>query len=155
RFRGNDRAWQTEGDVGVRFGDVGVRALRTGFGVYRGIGGGIAELDQQGAEGRKVGLTYGYIETELGATQTFSVIGRTVVGLLDRGISGGGQILFRIGNDRRTNLVLGGELLGGVGLRSITALELNTFPRFPILLRTEVTNQPAGSAPRLQKPGSG
>ena len=69
------------------------------------------------------------------------------MGLLDDGIGGGAQLLARIGNDRGTNLSIGGELLGGVGLRSIVQLELNTFERFPILLRSEVTNQPAGSAP--------
>ena len=59
--------------------------------------------------------------------------------------------MIRIGNDRSTNLLLGGEFLGGVGLRGFTQLELNTFPRVPIVLRSEVTNQPAGvsdSTPR-------
>jgi hypothetical protein len=147
RARGNDRAWQTEGYFGVRFGDVGVRALRSGFGVYRGVGGGVAELDEQNRPPREIGLTYGYLEMEVGAMPELSFIGRAVVGLLDDGTSGGGQLLVRIGNDRRTNLVLGGELLGGVGARSIAELNLNTFERFPILLRTEVTNQPAGGSP--------
>jgi hypothetical protein len=35
RLRGNDQVWQTEGYFQVRYGDLGVRALRTGFGVYR------------------------------------------------------------------------------------------------------------------------
>ncbi len=146
RFRGNDRAWQTEGSFGMRFGDTGVRALRTGFGVFRGIGGSVAELDEQGLAGRKVGLTYGYLETEIGLHRSFSLLGRLAVGLLDQGVSGGGQALFRIGNDRGTNLLLGGEVLGGVGLRSIVELNLRVFPRFPILIRSEVTNQPAGSS---------
>jgi hypothetical protein len=37
-------------------------------------------------------------------------------------------------------------VLGSIGLRGITQLELNTFERVPIVLRTEVTNQPAGSS---------
>jgi hypothetical protein len=146
RFRGNDRAWQTEGYFGMRFGDTGIRALRTGFGVFRGVGGSVNELDVERLAGRSVGLTYGYLETEVGAHKSFSILGRLAVGLLDQGISGGGQLLFRIGNDRRTNLLLGGEVLGGVGLRSIVELNLLVFPRFPILLRNEVTNQPAGSS---------
>ncbi|MDC0749784.1 hypothetical protein [Polyangium mundeleinium] len=144
-LKGNDRVWQTEGTFGLRYGDTGVRALRTGFGVYRGVGGSLNDLDTLGLSGRPVGLTYGYLETEVGFHRLFGVIGRVAIGLLDDGISGGGQILFRIGNDRETNLVLGGELLGGVGLRGFTQLELNTFKRVPILVRTEVTNQPAGS----------
>ena len=145
-LKGNDRVWQTEGTFGLRYGDTGVRALRSGFGVYRGVGGSLNDLDTLGLSGRPVGLTYGYLETEIGFHRLFGVIGRVAIGLLDDGISGGGQILFRIGNDRETNLVLGGELLGGVGLRGFTQLELNTFKRVPILVRTEVTNQPAGSS---------
>jgi len=144
-LKGNDRVWQTEGTFGLRYGDVGVRALRTGFGVYRGVGGSLDELDNLGLPGRPVGLTYGYLELEVAPHKFFSVIGRGAIGLLDDGLSGGGQILFRIGNDRDTNLILGGELLGGVGLRGFTQLELNTFKKVPILIRTEVTNQPAGT----------
>lgn len=145
RLRGNDRVWQTEGYFGLRYGDTGVRALRTGFGVYRGVGGTVRDLDELGRSPREVGLTYGYLETEVGVVKAFSVIGRAVVGLDDDGVAGGGQLLIRIGNDLQTNLVIGGELLGTVGARGITQLELNTFPRFPILLRIEVTNQPAGA----------
>jgi hypothetical protein len=145
-LEGNDQVWQTEGYFSLRYGDTGVRALRSGFGIYRGKGGSLYDLDTLGLKGRDVGLTYGYLETEIGAHRAFSIIGRLAIGLLDSGISGGGQILFRIGNDRDTNLVLGGELLGGVGLRGFTQLELNTFKRVPILIRTEVTNQPAGAA---------
>jgi len=146
RLRNNDRAWVTEGYFGMRFGDTGVRALRTGFGVYRGIGGSVEELDEKNLPGRPIGLTYGYLEGELGIVSSFAFIARASVGLLDEGISGGGQLLMRIGNDQRTNLVIGGELLGGVGLKTIAQLELNVFPRFPILLRSETTNQPAGTA---------
>jgi hypothetical protein len=149
RMRNNDRVFQIEGDFGVRYGDIGVRALRLGFGVLRGVGGSVHELDVEMLAPRKVGLTYGYLEAEFGFVRIFSVIGRVAVGLVDTGVSGGGQVLLRIGSDLKTNLVLGGELLGGVGLRGITQLELNTFERFPILLRTEVTNQPAGVTPSI------
>lgn len=145
RLRGNDRAWQTEGYFGMRFGDVGVRAVRSGFGVYRGAGGSLRDLDELGKEPRATGLTYGYLEGEFGASAFVSLVGRGLVGVKDDGRSGGAQLLLRIGNDRRTNLLIGGEVLGGVGLRSITQLQLASFERVPILLRTEVTNQPAGT----------
>ena len=147
RLRGNDYAWQTEGTFSIRYKDLGIRAVRMGFGVYRGISGTVDELDVQEKEGRKVGLTYGHVETEIGIHKHFSLSARAVVGLLDDGIGGGGQLFARIGNDRGTNLSIGAELLGGVGVRGILQLELNTFERFPILLRSEVTNQPAGSSP--------
>jgi hypothetical protein len=143
-FPGNDYAWQTEGYFQMRYGDNVVRALRTGFGVYRGKGGTVAELDVQKLEPRRVGLTYGYLELEVAPLKVFSMIGRLVVGLENDGVAGGGQLMVRIGNDQQTNLQIGGELLGSVGARGITQLELNTFPRYPIVLRIEVTNQPAG-----------
>ena len=132
----------------MRFQDVGLRAARTGFGVYRGTGGSLAELDQQKVPGRKVGLTYGYLEGEFGLSYFTAIIGRVVIGLEDDGVNGGAQALLRLGNDRDTNLTIGGEVLGGIGLRGITELQLATFPRVPILFRTEVTNQPAGVANR-------
>ena len=144
-FKGNDVVWQTEGSVGMRFRDIGLRAARTGFGVYRGTGGSLEELDQRKLSGRSVGLTYGYLEGEYGVSHFTSFIGRLVIGLEDDGVNGGAQALLRLGNDRETNLTIGGEVLGGIGVRGITELQLATFARVPILFRTEVTNQPAGA----------
>jgi hypothetical protein len=142
----NDHVFQTEGYFGVRLGDEGLRALRSGFGVFRGVGGTLHELDELHLPGRSVGLTYGYLETEVAPFSSLGFIGRAVIGLREDGVSGGGQLFVRIGNDRKTNLLLGGEFLGGIGLRGITQLEWNTLPRIPIVIRTEVTNQPAGVA---------
>ena len=152
RLRGNDHTWQTEGWFGVRYGDTGIRALRTGFGVFRGVGGSVDDLDKNNLAPRSVGLTYGWLEMEVGVVHLFSFGGRVAVGLLDSGVSGGGQVMVRVGNDLGTNLLLAGEVLGGLGLRGIAQLELNTFPRVPIVLRTEVTNQPAGVAPDAVTP---
>ena len=142
----NDFVFQTEGYFGARLEDVGLRAVRSGFGVYRGRGGTLQELDVQGLSGRDVGLTYGYLEGEYAFTSLYAFVLRGIVGLRADGVSGGGQAFFRVGNDRRTNLLFGGEVLGGIGLRGITQLEWNTIRRVPIVFRTEVTNQPAGVA---------
>lgn len=147
RFRGDDYAWQTEGEFGLRLSDLGARALRSGFGIYRGRGGSVDDLDVRGLPPREVGLTYGYLEGELAPVHAFSIIPRVVVGLGDDGVAGGGQLLLRIGNDRETNLMFGGEALGTVGVRGIAQLELAVFERFPIVFRTEVANQPAGASP--------
>lgn len=147
-FKGNDKVWQTEGFVGMRLNDQGIRAIRTGFGVFRGVGGSLRELDTLKLQGRAVGLTYGYLEGEYGISHFTGIIARVVVGLEDNGVSGGAQALLRLGNDRETNLQIGGEVLGSVGLRGITQLELNSFPKVPVLFRTEVTNQPAGVSRR-------
>ena len=145
--RANDYVWQTEGFVGVRLADEGLRAVRSGFGVYRGEGGTLRELDELGLSSRSVGLTYGYLEAEYAFTPIFSTVLRAIIGLRENGVNGGAQAFLRIGHDRRTNLLFGGEVLGGIGIRGITQLEWNTFRRVPILLRTEVTNQPAGGVP--------
>lgn len=141
----NDWTSQTEGVFGVRFGDTGVRALRSGFGVYRGVGGAIDELDVQGKDPRSVGLTYGYLETEIAPISLLSFVVRGIGGLGQNGVDGGIQAFVRIGNDLKTNLLLGGEGISGVGLRAIAQLEWSAAPRWPILFRSEVTNQPAGA----------
>jgi hypothetical protein len=122
-----------------------VRAVRSGFGVYRGRGGSLEELDELELRAREVGLTYGYLEGEFGSARV-SVIARGIFGLRDDGVAGGAQALLRIGSDKETNLVIGGEVIGGIGLRGITQLELAVFEKVPIMFRTEVTNQPAGVA---------
>jgi hypothetical protein len=148
RLHRNDYSWQTEGYFGLRYNDIGVRAVRSGFGVYRGVGGSLEELDVMGSAGRKVGLTYGYLEGEFGVTTFTGLIGRLALGLTDEGVTGGGQFFVRLGNDKVTNILLGGEVLGGIGLKGIAELQWNTIRRVPIVIRTEVTNQPAGTAPR-------
>lgn len=144
RWRGNDWAFQTEGYFGMRFTDVGVRAVRSGFGVYRGKGGSVDELDKQHLDPRSVGLSYGYLEGEFGIDHFWAIVARAIVGLGNDGVNGGAQAYVRIGNDKKTNLLIGGEILGGIGLRGITQLELAIFSRIPIMVRSEVTNQPAG-----------
>jgi len=146
RMRGDDVTWQTEGYFGMRFGDTGIRALRSGFGVYRGVGGSLEELDELELSARKVGLTYGYLEGEFGITDFIGVAARPIIGLKDGGITGGGQAFLRLGSDRRTNLMLGGEFLGGVGLRGVAQLELEVIEDWPLMVRSEVTNQPAGTS---------
>ena len=143
--KANDYVFQTEGSVGWRLHDEGVRALRSGFGVLRGKGGSLRDLDELGKPPENVGLTYGYVEVEVAASSTFSFIGRPIIGLRDGGLTGGAQGFLRIGNDLKTNLSIGGEILGTVGQRGIVQLEWRTIPRVPIVLRTEVTNQPASS----------
>lgn len=150
-----DSTWQTEGWFGLRLRDVGVRAVRSGFGVYRGVGGSLRDLDELHKTPREVGLTYGWLEGEFALSHFTALVGRAVVGLGDDGVSGGGQMLLRLGNDKETNLLLGGEVLGGIGLRTVAELDWNTFPRVPIVLRTEVTNQPAGAAVSRPRPSDG
>jgi hypothetical protein len=141
----NDYVWQTEGSVGWRLRDEGIRAVRSGFGVLRGQGGSLRDLDELGKSPTSVGLTYGYLEGEVTLTPAYSFILRPILGLRESGITGGAQGFVRIGSDLRTNLSLGGEVLGSVGQRGIVHLDWRTIKRVPIALRTEITNQPASS----------
>ena len=144
--RANDYVWQTEGQVGWRLHDQGIRAVRSGFGVLRGAGGSLQELDVLGKAPEKVGLTYGYVEAEITLSTVYSFIARPILGLREGGLTGGAQAFVRVGNDLRTNLSIGGEVLGTVGQRGIVQLDWRTIPRVPIVLRTEVTNQPSDSS---------
>jgi len=142
--RSDDYVWQTEGVIGGRFDDVGLRAVRTGFGVYRGVGGTLQQLDVLNQPGTPVGLTYGYLEGEFGFLPTFSIAARAILGLQEDGVSGGASTFLRIGSDLATNLLFGGEVLGGIGLRGIAEFDWNSWHDWPIVIRSEVTNQPAG-----------
>lgn len=141
----NDYLFQTEGAFGWRLRDEGIRAVRSGFGVLRGKGGTLADLDQLDLPPKDVGLTYGYVETEFGLGKNYGLIARPILGLREGGVTGGAQGFVRVGSDLKTNLLVGGEILGTVGLRGIVQLDWRTIPRVPIMLRSEVTNQPAGS----------
>jgi hypothetical protein len=147
RLRNNDRDFRLEAAFGLRLNELGLRALRSGFGWYRGVGGSLVDLDELGKSARQVGLTYGYLEAEYALRETFSLIGRTLLGLNAEGVRGGLQAHVRIGSDRATNVTLGGEVLGSVGVRGITELTIAPLSRFPIVLRSEVGNQPAGVTP--------
>jgi hypothetical protein len=144
--RANDYVWQTEGSVGWRLHDQGIRAIRSGFGVLRGEGGPLVALDELGQAPTKVGLTYGYVEAEFAPSHSYAFIARPILGLRERGITGGALAFVRIGNDLATNLSVGGEVLGSVGQRGIVQLDWRTIRRVPVVLRTEVTNMPAGSS---------
>ena len=143
--RANDYVWQTEGSVGWRLRDEGIRAVRSGFGVLRGKGGSLEQLDTLDREPDTVGLTYGYIEAEVTLSSSYALLGRPILGLREQGITGGASAFLRVGNDLRTNLLVGGEVLGGVGQRGIVELDWRTIKRVPIVLRTEVTNQPSST----------
>ena len=141
----NDYVFQTEGNFGWRLKDVGIRAVRSGFGVLRGKGGSLEDLDKLGLPAKDVGLTYGYVETEIGLSKNYGLIGRPILGLREGGVAGGAQAFLRVGNDLTTNLMVGGEILGTVGYRGIVQLDWRTIQHVPIMLRSEVTNQPAGT----------
>ncbi len=59
-------------------------------------------------------------------------------------MSGGALGFLRVGSDLGTNLWAGVEGLGGIGVRGIAEFDWNAVPRWPVVFRTEVTDEPAG-----------
>ena len=115
--------------------------------MLRGEGGSLRDLDAPSGKGPEtIGLTYGYVEAEVTLSSSFARVGRPILGLRENGITGGAAGFLRVGNDLRTNLLVGGEVLGGGGQRGIVELAWRTIPRVPIVLRTEVTTQPASAS---------
>jgi hypothetical protein len=84
------------------------------------------------------------LEGEIGIGSMVGLVGRGIVGLDDGGLTGGAQALVRVGPDLATNLLVGCELLGGVGLRAMAEVDIAVLDDWPLMLRAEVTNQPAG-----------
>ena len=78
------------------------------------------------------------------------MIARAVLGLRDIGTAGGAQLGVRVGSDLATNLVVSGEVLGGVGLRGSAELDIAPRGKVPVAIRSEVTNQPAGAGTNRQ-----
>ena len=148
RLHRNDYSWQTEGYFGLRYHDVGVRAVRSGFGVYRGVGGSLEELDVIGSPraqgraylrlpGRRVRrhhLHRAHRASRARAHQRRSDRRRPAVRSPRQ--RQGHQHLARRRGPRRHRP------------QGDRRAPVEHHPRVPIVIRTEVTNQPAGTAPR-------
>src|SRR5690606_6136328 len=120
RMRGDDWLWRLDGDLGLRFGPTGLRAIRGGFTVARG------EILVAGAP-NAVGLTTGHLELEAGLHEWFGLVLRAIGGAtetdpLTRHATGGGRLMARIGPDDGVNALLGTEYIAGWGARGIGQL---------------------------------
>ena len=124
------------------FRDVGVRAARTGFGVYRGVAGSLKELDER-LSGRKVGLD---LRLPRGRVRHQRAVlfwpGRRRPAR--RRHRRRGASAARIGSDKQTNLCSAASPRRHRPAQHHPARAHTE--RVPILLRSEVTNQPAGKS---------
>lgn len=132
----------TEGDffqrvrVGVLYG------YRVGFGMYSGEGQPLeayepgAEIDQRNAN-----VVYGYHELELEVSPLVHTMLRIEVGIHDQGLVGGGQARLRIGDEQKTNIILGGDVMDEVGQKAFFAFTFFPVERLPVLAQGEVFNQ--------------
>lgn len=150
-FSGRDWYFLAEADFlyRVRFGLL--YGIRVGYGVYRGQGGTVEQLDELGEPPRPAGYTYGYTELELRPFAIFSIIFRATAGLgrpddasVDQreGLRGGFQVRGRIGRERGTHLLFGAETVPELGQRALLGLAWEVIPNVPMAGEVQVTDQP-------------
>lgn len=139
-----------EGDFLRRVRLPWLYGYRAGFGVYDGAGIALSEVE---SDRPSVGSTvvYGYQELEFALSRLVFFIGRVQLGVHDGGLVGGAQARMRIGVERYTNLVIGGDVLSEVGQRAFFALHFSPTRRLPMVAQGEVFNQSvAGGDPMFR-----
>lgn len=134
------RFYLVEGDFFQRLSASALYGYRVGFGVYDGWGVALSDVNTS-APTQHSTVIYGYHELEFRVVSMFHVIARASLGVHANGIVGGAQLRLRIGDERRTNLVLGGELFNQVGQRAYFALNVFVHPRWPLMAQGEVFDQ--------------
>lgn len=133
-----------EGDFLQRLDSRVLYGYRVGFGVYTGEGLPLALLPGELAAQPST-VVYGYHELEFAPSDFVHVITRAQVGVHRGGLVGGAQVRLRIGQEQRTNLVLGGDVLTEVGQKAFFALNFHPHARVPMLAQGEVFNQSIAS----------
>ncbi len=139
-----------EGDFLQRLGDGVLYGYRVGFGVYDGRGVPLSLFDSETPTTPST-TVYGYHELEFAALRSFHIITRVQIGVHDGGVIGGGHLRLRIGQERGTNLVIGGDITQSIGQKAFFALNVTPYRRLPLLAMGEVFNQSvAGGDPMFR-----
>lgn len=133
-----------EGDFLQRLQTRALYGYRVGFGVFNGEGLPLSQLTGD-ALSMPSTVAYGYHELEFSPSEFVHLIARGQVGVHRGGLVGGAQARVRIGYERRTNLVLGGDVLTEVGQKAFFALNFHPHARLPMLAQGEVFNQSIAS----------
>lgn len=129
-----------EGDFFQRLGSQWLYGYRVGFGVYDGDALPLAQLNTTAASVH-TRVIYGYHELEFAFSDFVHLIGRVQVGVFREGLVAGAQARMRIGAERRTNVLFGGELFGEVGQRAFFAFNFAPTTWLPMMAQAEVFNQ--------------
>ncbi len=129
-----------EGDFLQRLNSSWLYGYRVGFGVYDGDALSLSALATPNTSVH-TRVIYGYHELEFAFSDFVHLIARAQVGVFNEGMVLGTQARLRIGHERRTNVLLGGELLGEVGQRAFFALNFAPIERVPMMAQGEVFNQ--------------
>jgi hypothetical protein len=159
--RNFDQYAQFEADFMYRFRGP-VHAMRLGFAVMGGIGGpkddirdGLCMTDDPGGTDpcRRVYYNYSWVELEFRITPLVAIMVRPMLGggyrtsretpdFEEFRSSAGVRGRVRIGREEETNLALGVSLQSSFGTLFEAAFTWDVVPRFPIVLSTQVTDQP-------------
>jgi hypothetical protein len=132
----------TEGDFFQRIRFHAIYGYRVGFGVYTGMGQPLSAYEPgDETPARSATVVYGYHELELGIVEMVHAMLRVEVGIHEQGLVGGGQLRLRIGDEQRTNIVVGGDVMDEVGQKATFAFTFFPAERLPILALGEVFNQ--------------
>jgi hypothetical protein len=131
-----------EGDLLQRVRWASLYGYRVGFGLYSGQGQPLSAYEEEDAPPARSGtVVYGYHELELELTSFVHAMVRVEVGMHEQGLVGGGQGRLRIGDERRTNIVVGGDIMDEVGQKAFFAFTFFPTERMPVLTEGEVFNQ--------------
>ncbi len=153
----DDWYFLTEGDFLYRVRAGALSGVRVGYGVYRGEGGELAEIDPEDAgpelAPQPAGFTYGYTELEIELHRYFGVRPRVSVGLGQpadpasetEGLRGGFQARLRLGDETSSHLVIAGETVPELGQRAFIGLVWDLVENFPMATEVHVTDQPVNS----------
>ncbi len=129
-----------EGDFLQRLESRWLYGYRVGFGVYDGDALSLSALATPNPSVH-TRVIYGYHELEFAFSDFVHLIARLQVGVFREGMVFGTQARLRIGNERRTNVLLGGDVLGEVGQRAFFALNFAPVEQVPMMAQGEVFNQ--------------
>jgi hypothetical protein len=134
------RFFVVEGDFLQRLEPRWLYGYRVGFGVYDGDALPLAQLTTM-TPTVHTRVIYGYHELEFAPSDFVHLITRVQIGVYQSGLVLGAQARVRMGNERRTNIVLGGDLLGEVGQRAFFTFNFAPLDRLPMMAQGEVFNQ--------------
>lgn len=129
-----------EGDFLQRLDLPILYGYRVGFGVYAGEGTPLARLDAD-TPTLNATVIYGYHEIEFEISQMVHVMVRGQIGVHASGLVGGAQLRLRIGAERGTNVVVGGDAFNEVGQKAFFAFNFAPHARVPVTAFGEVFHQ--------------
>lgn len=144
----SDRYWRGELEYKYRILET-LYDIRFGLGMMRGelakvqTPEGLREVGSlAGSDGP--GLNWGYGEMTFELHRNFSVAPKLMLGASEQGFAPGVGLSARIGPIGGTNLALGVETIRDAGTTAHMKFQWDTVPRFPMGLRVELTDWPAG-----------